>query len=524
MSVDSEKTNESPALIAYAVGQEHLRLVPAPSSREWMDQTHQHFANRCLPMLMANQSGWLLVVTRDVSVVWNGGQGKEAMSISTDGELPGQRPAVSIFGHGILTWHIPYLFRTPPGFNLLVRGPSNWPRDNACALEGLVETDWAVATFTMNYKILRPNEPVHFRAGEPVCMIVPQRRGELESFHPFIQSVQDNPDVAKGYQLWARSRAEFLKSLSQPREQAARGALWQKHYFRGTAPDGTIGGAHQTRRELGGFEKTEAPEAFPIDQWPRELAASRLGINLSYVICSSPRSGSTLLAEALESTRLAGRPDEYFDVHPEIEALMRRRLGAVSDPIHPYLLKVLQQTKTQNGVFGWKAHWHQYQDFWKRLMGMPLSDPALTRGTFGAVFPNLRYVWLRRRDRLRQAISYGRAMQTDVWRSYVGRSAHPKGAAAFDKSLVDARIDEIDRMEQGWEEFFARHGIAPLVIWYEDFVADYENTVRGVLAHLEIRLPEDFAFPPPRLRKQSDQETERWVELYGAPRHSDGDR
>jgi LPS sulfotransferase NodH len=71
-------------------------------------------------------------------------------------------------------------------------------------------------------------------------------------------------------------------------------------------------------------------------------------------------------------------------------------------------------------------------------------------------------------------------------------------------------------MEEGWSAFFARHGIQPHVIWYEDFIADYEDTVRNALAHLEIRLPESFVFPSPRLLKQGDDETENWVRKYGA--------
>ena len=42
--------------------------------------------------------------------------------------------AESLFGHGILTWTLPYLFRTPPGYNLLARGPANWPKDGSAHL------------------------------------------------------------------------------------------------------------------------------------------------------------------------------------------------------------------------------------------------------------------------------------------------------------------------------------------------------------------------------------------------------
>lgn len=512
MSDISEKHNESPVLTAYAVGEEHLQLHPASSSRDWMDQTHQHFANRCLPMLMANQSGWFLVSKFDVTVVWNGGQAKEGLSISTPIPVPGHPPAVSIFGHGILTWHIPYLFRTPPGFNLLVRGPANWPRENAFALEGLVETDWAVATFTMNYKILRPGEPVHFRAGEPVCMIVPQRRGELEAFRPYIRSIHDDPAECRGYQRWSASRAEFLKSLSSGRKTSSAGALWQKHYFRGTAPDGTTGGTHEVKRNLATFEDRSSKNAG--DALANIAAGAQSGVSLSYVICTSPRSGSTLLAEALDSTGVAGHPDEFFDVHAEVEGQIRRRFGAEKDPLEAYLMKVIRFSKTKNNVFAWKAHWHQFEHFWQRLLGVPLAAPGVDRGLFMEVFPNLRYIWLRRRDRLRQAISYEKAIQTEMWRSYAGRSQTPKSRPAFDKARVDTRLNEIDRMEAAWDAFFTRHGIEPLVIWYEDFIPDYEKTVLGLLRHLEIRLPEKFSVPSPRLLKQSDEETEKWIEAY----------
>lgn len=517
MSAATDKTTEPPMLTAYAVGEEHLQLVPAPPARQWMDQTHAHFANRCLPMLMANQSGWFLISKVDVSVIWNGGQAKEALSVSTPSSGGGHSPAVSIFGHGILTWHIPYLFRTPAGFNLLVRGPANWPRDNAFALEGLVETDWAVATFTMNYKILRANEPVHFRAGEPVCMIVPQRRGELETFLPFIRSIDDNPSESSGYHGWAASRAEFLKSLAEGKH-SGQGAVWQKHYFRGTAPDGTTGSIHEVKRVLAAFKNPPGP----LQQAAQAVAGRGAGyqaggrppVHLSYVICTSPRSGSTLFAEALTSTGVAGRPDEFFDVHDEIEATIRKRFNAASDSLEDYLGKVLQLSPTDNGVFGWKAHWHQFENFWRRLLGVPLPDPRVSRGIFAEVFPNLRFIWLRRRDRLRQAISYTRAMQTDVWRKYVGESKEPQAPPAFDRALVDARIDEIERMEVRWNAFFTGHGIQPQVIWYEDFISDYQNTLLGTLRHLEIRLPNDFAFPSPRLLKQSDGETEKWIEAY----------
>src|SRR5205807_231232 len=90
----------------------------------------------------------------------------------------------SHFGAGVVTFTIPYLFRTPKGVNLWVKGPTNYFKDGAAPLEGVVETDWAVSSFTMNWKLTRPGLPVRFARGEPICMIVPVPRGLAEELDP----------------------------------------------------------------------------------------------------------------------------------------------------------------------------------------------------------------------------------------------------------------------------------------------------------------------------------------------------
>jgi len=126
-----------------------MRLVPALRTRRWIEETDQRFATRCLPMLMANQSAWFILNHFAFCATWNGMNDKAAISIQASAPVP-HDGATSHFGCGILTWTIPYLFRTSPGYNLLVRGPANLPKDGISPLEGIVETDWACATFTMN--------------------------------------------------------------------------------------------------------------------------------------------------------------------------------------------------------------------------------------------------------------------------------------------------------------------------------------------------------------------------------------
>ena len=237
-----------------------MRLVPAPVQRGWMGATDEQFAKRCLPLLMANQAGWHLLNDREVTVEWDGGSGPgsvvvrhaEAATDARDGRLlPDQERSMSHFGYGIVTWQVPYLFRTPPGFNLLVRGPANEPKDGIQALEGLVETDWAVATFTVNWKLTRVGVPVTFAVDEPIALLVPQRRGELAAFSPEVRDASSDPELDGGYKAWFDSRTAFVAGQ---RAGLCTKAEWQKHYARGRAPGGEEAPEHELHMRLRAFE------------------------------------------------------------------------------------------------------------------------------------------------------------------------------------------------------------------------------------------------------------------------------
>jgi hypothetical protein len=243
-------------LVAYDLYSQHgFELVPASPNRDWMNSTNDRFANRCLPLLMANQAGWLLLNNAPVRARWDGTAGLAAVETHREGpELP--MPPISHFGHGIITWHIPFLIRTPPGFNLLVRGPANWPKDGIAPLEGIVETDWVSSTFTMNWKFTRPHVWVTFQKGEPLCMLVPQRRGELDEFDPSIVPIDAATDEQASFTAWSKNRDKFNRELREgdPAEQEQK---WEKHYFKGIHVDGSTAPQHQTRLHLRAFTRVE---------------------------------------------------------------------------------------------------------------------------------------------------------------------------------------------------------------------------------------------------------------------------
>lgn len=249
-------------------------MIPAPHNREWMDHTLERGAYRCLPMLLACQAGWWVLNPIPVRMKWDGFEGIEIQHWTSPSHqtipCPGPPDCTleenhlhkdggpdylypsNHFGSGIVTWRLPWLFRTPPGWNMLARGPANFPKDGISPLEGLVECDWSIATFTMNWKITRPEEWIVFHQGDPICQLVPQRRGELEEFDPQILPISTEPELEAAHRDWGLRRDHFnaeKKIVGTEAEQAG----WQRHYFRGNTPSGGMAPEHQTRLHLKPF-------------------------------------------------------------------------------------------------------------------------------------------------------------------------------------------------------------------------------------------------------------------------------
>ncbi len=198
------------------------QLKAASHKRQWMDDTPHHFAYRCLPLVIANSHGWEILCPCNMTMIWNGGVALSAVTVETETSI-----ASSHFGSGIVTFMVPYLFRTDLGINLMVQGPMNRPKDGIVALSAVVETDWSIAPFTMNWKFTRPCE-IKFEKDEPYCHIFPIAR-TLQTVKPRLASIVDEPDLCAKFIAWGESRSEYGKVQT---EDTTRWH-WQKHYHLG---------------------------------------------------------------------------------------------------------------------------------------------------------------------------------------------------------------------------------------------------------------------------------------------------
>jgi len=234
-------------------------IRPAPVRRDWMDHTPESFAYRCLPLNIANAHGWEVLNPRSFDAIWNGEAGADAINIvHGPGDQPGCR-AVSLFGQGVVTFHIEGIFRTPPGWNLWVGGSPNRAKDGISPLTGIIETDWSPFTFTMNWRFTRPGQRVHFDTLEPICFLFPVQRAAIENFSPKFEPLATDPATMERFQAWSRERDAFHERMAAnpPLNPADR---WQKHYYRGVDSAGqSIAADHRKKLHLRRFDASAAP-------------------------------------------------------------------------------------------------------------------------------------------------------------------------------------------------------------------------------------------------------------------------
>jgi LPS sulfotransferase NodH len=159
-----------------------------------------------------------------------------------------------------------------------------------------------------------------------------------------------------------------------------------------------------------------------------------------------------------------------------------------------------------NGVFGAKVMWGHLDEA-ARLAGVEDMD-AFIRLLVGDVEP--RFVWVRRFDTARAAVSLWRAIQTGAWRKESG--AGPGDEPRYDFAAIDHLVQLLRDHDAQWERWFAERGIEPLTFRYRDIASDPIESVRRVLEHLGIDdAPATFG---PRLERQADERNELWVERY----------
>jgi trehalose 2-sulfotransferase len=245
---------------------------------------------------------------------------------------------------------------------------------------------------------------------------------------------------------------------------------------------------------------------------------------LSYTIWFSQRTGSTLLCKALESTGLAGKPKEWLS----------------ADSLEPYQnmpnsifqQRLWQMSSTSNGVSGFKVSFYEphISTLLQRLRQFPGENPPAADAPRPLIwehaFPNHRHIFMTRRNKVRLAVSWWKAIQTQEWHRASSQQSGPQSppnlADAYHFDAINQLYTESMMREAGIQEFFSEASIVPLTVVYEDFIFDYAGTVRSVLKYLGLD-DSGVQIAPPYFARLADDISEAWAQRFRQERQSEWD-
>jgi len=232
-----------------------------------------------------------------------------------------------------------------------------------------------------------------------------------------------------------------------------------------------------------------------------------------YMLCAVARSGSNLLADGLVQVRRAGRPGQYFLPQNEARTALDHGIDLRTN-FAAYIRTLISAAASANGVFGFKIMGWYFEKFLARLRetGAFADAATLDLEMLRRAFPRLQFIQILRRNKVRQAISKARALQTGLWKIQDGNA--PKAEPNFYPKLIARCINDIRREEKIWADFFERTGVPPFHVDYEQLCHDYESTMRDVLEFLKVKLPRRITISSPVTIRQSDATSREWEERF----------
>lgn len=237
----------------------------------------------------------------------------------------------------------------------------------------------------------------------------------------------------------------------------------------------------------------------------------------SYLVCATHRSGSNLLCMGLWHSDLAGRPQEFFSPTREESLSQEYGLTPATKSYVAYLRDLLIKRQTENGIFGSKIMWKHLQHLQDSLLADPTflgprsEDPWQL---LQASLPQPRCLWMRRRNKVRQAISMVKAKQTKIYNTMQLQERAPVNEPVYDFAAIDKEFRRFEKEDELWLEFFQKRGIDYKEVVYEDFAQNYEGTIAALLDWLEIPRPNPLGLRSPDYQPQSDGVNQQWEQRY----------
>jgi len=241
----------------------------------------------------------------------------------------------------------------------------------------------------------------------------------------------------------------------------------------------------------------------------------------SYIICATPRSGTTLLCDLLADTGVAGRPDSFFRIQSRRwwAQYLNVSVADWTDEYtfeKSYLSAVLQEGTAGTQIFGMRLMWRDFDSLSKRLSQLYPGLPS-ERACFQAALGPTCFVHLSRKDKVAQAVSRIKAEQSGLWHIDADGNERervkPGQAPVYDAQILSEQMAECEKHDEAWLNWFVQHKIQPVRITYEALSDNPQTTLAIVLSALgqDIEIAETVK---PRTTKLANSESHEWANRF----------
>jgi LPS sulfotransferase NodH len=174
-------------------------------------------------------------------------------------------------------------------------------------------------------------------------------------------------------------------------------------------------------------------------------------------------------------------------------SFMMARLGV--DGLDDYLKKLVQLRTSSNGVFAVKCHFHHFE--------MMQEKSQAWRDYAGVT----RFIYVDRADKVGQAVSMARALQSNAFLSF----ETPRQAPLFySQDFIEECLKEVMSQTTGWARWFDAHQIEPFRVKHEEFVRDVPGHLEMISQWLGVENDVEVPVNLPMAERQSDELNQEW--------------
>lgn len=214
----------------------------------------------------------------------------------------------------------------------------------------------------------------------------------------------------------------------------------------------------------------------------------------TYIICSTQRSGSSMLCQLLRQTGLLGKPGETI----VLSKLNKAANECESDDIAAVASSILSELATTNGITGAKLHYHQFSEL--------VHD-----GRLSGYFAQTKWLLMNRRDIVAQAVSLSKAWQT---RQFSSKHESTVSSPSYKYESIARAGQMLAEEKASWEWFFARCRISPLRLFHEDVIEDENREVGRVFRFFGLESQKSVSLDRISYQKQGDTQNVEWISRF----------